>query len=79
MIASIAVDLEDAVESFEYPLGMLAAAPRRVMIDHDGRIGAAMTAVVAPMPDEKQTPCLPPSSAARQASSAVRVGLMVRA
>ena len=47
MIASIAVDLEDAVESFEYPLGMLAAAPRRVMIDHDRRIGAAMPAVVA--------------------------------
>ena len=27
MIASIAVDLEDAVKSFEYALGMLAAAP----------------------------------------------------
>ena len=47
MIASIAVDLEDAVESFEHPLGVLAAASRRVMIDHDRRIGAAMAAVVA--------------------------------
>ena len=47
MIASVAVDLKDAVESFENPLGVLAAASRRVMIDHDRRIGAAMAAVVA--------------------------------
>ena len=47
MIAAIAVDLENAVESFEHPLGVLAAAPRRVMIDHDRRIGAAMAAIIA--------------------------------
>ncbi len=40
---------------------------------------SSMIAVVAPMPDEKQMPCSAPSSAARQASSAVRVGLIVRA
>ena len=40
---------------------------------------SSMIAVVAPIPDEKQTPCLPPSSEARHSSSAVRVGLIVRA
>ena len=47
MIAGIAVDLEDAVESFENAFGIVAATPRRVVIDHDRWIGAAMAAVVA--------------------------------
>ena len=47
MIASISVNLEEPVESLENPLGVLAAASRRVMVDHNGWIGAAIAAVVA--------------------------------
>ncbi len=61
MIAAIAVDLENAVESFEHPLGVLAAATRRVMIDHDRRIGAATPAVVAQ--NGPQIACLRPAAA----------------
>ena len=50
VVAGIAVDLEDAVEAVEEALGIFAAAPGRVEVDHAGRIGAAPAAVVPGRP-----------------------------
>ena len=61
MIAPVSIYLKDAVESFENLFGVRAAASRRVMIDHDRRIGAAMTAVVAQ--NGPEITCLRPASA----------------
>ena len=47
VVSSVAVDLEDAVEAVEEVLGMFAAAPGRIEVDHAGRISSAPGAVVA--------------------------------
>jgi hypothetical protein len=61
MVASLSIDLKDAVEPFENPFGALSAAPRRVMTDNDGWIGAAVSAIVAR--DSPRIACLRPASA----------------
>ena len=47
MISGISVDLQDPIEAAENLFGVLAAAAGSVMIDDDGRVGSAMTAIVA--------------------------------
>jgi hypothetical protein len=61
MMASLSVDLKDAVEAFENPFGVLSAAPRRVTTDRHGRIGAAVSALVAR--DSPRIACVRPASA----------------
>ena len=46
IVAGITVDLQDAVEAVEEALGIVAAAPGRIEVDHAGRIGAAPGTVI---------------------------------